>query len=149
MTIRTKSFEELTKVELYQLLQLRNEVFVLEQQCAYQDLDGMDDKALHVMGFEDEEMVAYTRIFPPGVYDDYARIGRVVVRKNHRSKGLGVDIMNATMDAVKSNYQTTAMSLSAQTYLVRFYEDMGFRKTGKEYLEDGIPHVLMVRDLLG
>ncbi len=146
MIIRTKSFEELTKAELYQLLQLRNEVFVLEQQCAYQDLDGMDDKAVHVMGFEDQEMVAYTRIFPPGVYDDYARIGRVVVRNTYRNKGMGIEIMQATMDAVKSNYQTTAMSLSAQTYLVKFYRDMGFSETGNEYLEDGIPHVLMVRE---
>ena len=144
MTIRTKSFEELCSAELYQLLQLRSEVFIVEQECAYQDVDGMDQEALHLMGYEDDELLAYTRIFPPGVYDDYARIGRVVVRKAHRSKGLGVEIMNATMEAAKTNFNTSKISLSAQTYLVRFYRDMGFRETGKEYLEDGIPHVLMV-----
>ena len=146
MTIRTKSFEELCSAELYQLLQLRSEVFIVEQECAYQDVDGMDQEALHLMGYEDDELLAYTRIFPPGVYDDYARIGRVVVRKAHRSKGLGVEIMNATMEAAKTNFNTSKISLSAQTYLVRFYRDMGFRETGKEYLEDGIPHVLMVMD---
>ena len=144
MTIRTKSFEELTKTELYQLLQLRSEVFVVEQECAYQDVDGMDQQALHILGYEGDELVAYTRVFPVGVYDDYARIGRVVVRNNYRSKGLGLEIMKATMEAVKSNYGTSKMSLSAQTYLVKFYQDMGFSEIGKEYLEDGIPHVLMV-----
>ncbi|MBT8178620.1 MAG: GNAT family N-acetyltransferase [Eudoraea sp.] len=146
MRILTKSFEDLSLTELYQLLQLRSEVFVVEQECAYQDVDGMDQEALHVMGFEGEVMLAYTRVFPPGVYDDYARIGRVVVRKTVRSKGLGVDIMKATMEAVKAKYNTSKMSLSAQTYLVKFYRDMGFHETGNEYLEDGIPHILMVKD---
>ncbi|MBT8203738.1 MAG: GNAT family N-acetyltransferase [Eudoraea sp.] len=146
MRILTKSFEDLSLTELYQLLQLRSEVFVVEQKCAYQDVDGMDQEALHVMGFEGDEMLAYTRVFPPGVYDDYARIGRVVVGKNQRSKGLGVDIMKATMEAVKAKYNTSKMSLSAQTYLVKFYRDMGFHETGNEYLEDGIPHILMLKD---
>ncbi len=144
MTIQTKSFDELSKSELYQLLQLRSEVFVVEQECAYQDVDGMDQEALHVLGTDDKELVCYTRIFPPGIYDEYARIGRVVVRNTHRNQGLGIEIMNATMAVIKSNYGTTGMSLSAQTYLVKFYQDMGFEKTGKEYLEDGIPHVLMI-----
>ncbi len=146
MTIQTKSFDELSKSELYQLLQLRSEVFVVEQECAYQDVDGMDQEALHVLGTDDNELVCYTRIFPPGIYDEYARIGRVVVRNTHRNQGLGIEIMNATMAVIKSNYGTTGMSLSAQTYLVKFYEDMGFHKTGKEYLEDGIPHVLMIKE---
>ncbi len=145
MQIFTKSFKDLSREELYQLLQLRSEVFIVEQECAYQDVDGKDDVALHVLGYEGDELVAYTRFFPPGVYDDTARIGRVVVRKTHRGKSLGVDIMKGTMEAIEQQLNTDKMSLSAQTYLIRFYRDMGFRETGEEYLEDGIPHVLMVK----
>ena len=145
MQVFTKSFDELSRKELYQLLQLRSEVFIVEQECAYQDVDGKDDIALHVLGYEGDELVAYTRFFPPGVYDDSARIGRVVVRDTYRGKGLGVDIMMATMEAIKKQVQTEHMSLSAQTYLIRFYRDLGFEETGEEYLEDGIPHVLMIR----
>ena len=145
MQVFTKSFKELSREELYQLLQLRSEVFIVEQECAYQDVDDKDDIALHVLGFKGDDLVAYTRFFPPGTYDDTARIGRVVVREAHRGKGLGVDIMKATMEAVKKHFKTESMSLSAQTYLTRFYIDLGFRVMGEEYLEDGIPHVLMVK----
>lgn len=140
-----KTFDQLSREELYQLLQLRSAVFVVEQDCAYQDVDGKDNEALHILGYEGDDLVAYSRVFPPGVYDDTARIGRVVVHSSYRSKGLGVDIMKATMAAVKEYFNTHRMSLSAQTYLIKFYTELGFEVVGEEYLEDDIPHILMVK----
>lgn len=140
-----KRFDELEVNELYSLLQLRSEVFVVEQDCVYQDIDGKDDKALHIMGFHDGNLVAYTRCFPPGIYFEEAAIGRVVVRKTARNKAFGHDILRASMEAIKENFNTSQIKLSAQTYLVRFYESHGFEQIGKGYLEDGIPHIGMIK----
>ncbi|MCX7551285.1 GNAT family N-acetyltransferase [Xanthomarina sp. F2636L] len=144
--IITKSFEELSKQELYQLLQLRAEVFVVEQECAYQDVDGKDNKALHVLGFKDNKLVAYTRIFKPGFYFKEASIGRVVVSENERQHKYGYDIMQASVDAIKAYFNETTIKISAQCYLKRFYNNLGFIETGQEYLEDGIPHMAMIKN---
>ncbi|PKA82950.1 ElaA protein [Ulvibacter sp. MAR_2010_11] len=144
MEIAVKKFDALTIYELYDILQLRSEIFVVEQDCVYQDLDGKDAKALHVLGWHDGKIVAYTRCFPPGVYFEAASIGRVVVEVNHRKYGFGHDIMKASIEAIENHFGTNSIKLSAQTYLKRFYESHGFSIIGEEYLEDGIPHIAMI-----
>lgn len=146
LNIVTKLFEELTVEELYSLLQLRSEIFVVEQNCVYQDLDGKDQKALHVLGFKNNKVVAYTRIFKPGDYFEYASIGRVIVAKNERQHGYGYDIMKASISAVKSHFNETSIKLSAQCYLKKFYNNLGFIEVGEEYLEDDIPHIAMIKN---
>lgn len=146
MKIEIKTFNELTSRELYKVLQLRSEVFVVEQDCVYQDIDGKDEKALHVLGWENEELVAYTRCFKQGDYFDQASIGRVIVKENYRKFGYGHEIMKASISEIKNRYQTQNIKLSAQQYLTAFYESHGFQQTGEGYLEDGIPHIAMIKD---
>ena len=145
ITIITKTFNELSLNELYQILQLRSEVFVVEQNCPYQDLDYKDQKALHVLGFKNNNIVAYTRIFNKGDYFEYASIGRVVVLKNERMHKYGYDIMNASIKEIESKFNQTTIKISAQKYLINFYSNLGFKQIGEEYLEDNIPHIAMIR----
>jgi ElaA protein len=145
MEITIKTFDELTIYELYSLLQLRSEVFVVEQDCVYQDLDGKDVKALHVLGLLEGKLVAYTRCFKPGIYFEEASIGRVIVDKDYRKFKLGHEIMKASIQGISEYYNTQTIKLSAQTYLIKFYESHGFRVVGEGYLEDGIPHVAMIK----
>ena len=146
LEIKVKSFEALTKHELYYLLQLRSEVFVVEQDCVYQDIDGKDEKALHVLGFKDEKLVAYTRIFKSGDYFEETSIGRVVVAKNERQFKYGYDIMEASIKAIKNHFNETTIKISAQCYLKKFYTNLGFKAVGEAYLEDDIPHIAMVKE---
>ena len=120
-------------------------MFVVEQDCVYQDLDGKDKKALHVIGKKENRTVAYTRIFGPGDYFKEASIGRVVVAQSERKYGFGKQIMEASIKAIKDEYKEDIIKLSAQTYLKNFYNDLGFVAVGEPYLEDGIPHVAMVK----
>ena len=145
MEIEVKKFNELTIYELHDLLQLRSEVFVVEQDCVYQDIDGKDENALHVFGKKDGNMVAYTRIFAPGFYFPQAAIGRVVVPADQRKFGYGHVIMEASIQAIKNEYQKKEIKLSAQEHLRKFYESHGFTQIGEGYLEDGIPHVAMIK----
>jgi ElaA protein len=145
LKICIKTFDQLTKIELYNLLQLRSEVFVVEQDCVYQDIDGKDQKAIHVLGFKDEELVAYTRIFKPGDYFEDASIGRVIVKENQRKFKFGYDIMNVSISAIKQQFNTNKITISAQVYLKQFYNNLEFFEVGEPYLEDGIPHVKMIR----
>ncbi len=145
LDIKTKYFEALTTKELYDLLQLRSEVFVVEQDCVYQDVDGKDQKALHILGYKKDQLVAYTRVFKPGDYFKEASIGRVVVKEEERQYKFGYDIMNASIDAIKNNYKESIIRISAQTYLKRFYNNLDFIEVGEEYLEDGISHINMVK----
>ncbi len=138
-----KSYTQLNLQELYAVLQLRAEVFVVEQNCVYQDLDGKDSLAHHVLGQATDKLVAYSRIFAPGTYFKEASIGRVVVSPSARGLGYGKDIMNASIKAVANQFGTQNIRLSAQCYLHQFYSDLGFVPKGKEYLEDGIPHIAM------
>jgi len=146
LEITVKTFDELSLQELYELLQLRSEVFVVEQDCVYQDIDGKDQKALHVLGFQNEKLVAYTRLFKPGDYFDKASIGRVVVKQSERHLKLGYEIMEASIKAVENQYHTTVIKISAQAYLKRFYNNLGFNEIGESYLEDGIPHIAMLKE---
>jgi len=145
MNIFVKTFSKLSTQELYDILQLRSEVFVVEQDCVYQDIDGKDQKAIHVIGTKNNEVVAYTRIFKPGDYFERAAIGRVVVKDSERQYGYGKIIMKATIDYIENNLKDSAIALSAQTYLLQFYKNLGFVEEGKEYLEDGIPHIKMLK----
>ena len=144
MEIRIKSYKELSKAELYQVLRERSAIFVVEQNCPYQEVDNKDQMALHVMGIESGELIAYARVFKAGDYETEASIGRVLVGKSHRNRGLGQEIMKASLDAVKTRFKTDTVVVSAQRYLEKFYEDLGFKITGDPYLEDGIPHIKMV-----
>ena len=145
MDISVKTFSELTKEELYQVLRLRCEVFVVEQNCPYQDLDNKDQIALHVLGKDEDALVAYTRIFGPGDYAENTSIGRVVVAHEGRKHGYGKQIMEASLNEAKKRFPKCSVELSAQTYLIKFYNDLGFSVIGEEYLEDGIPHIRMIK----
>ena len=144
MKITIKTFDKLSTTELYDILQLRSEVFVVEQDCVYQDIDGKDQKALHVLGEKDGKLIAYTRCFKPGDYFKEASIGRVVVSESQREYKLGNTIMAASIEAINKQYNTKVIKLSAQCYLNKFYNNLGFKAIGEEYLEDGIPHVAMI-----
>ncbi len=144
ITIETKSFSELSTEELYKILRLRSEVFVVEQDCVYQDIDNKDQKALHVIGYKDGEVVAYTRIFKAGDYFEEASIGRVVVKESEREHKYGYDIMKASVEAIAIYFNDKHVKISAQTYLKRFYNNLKFFEVGEEYLEDGIPHIQMI-----
>lgn len=146
LKVYIKSFSELTTNELYAILQLRSEVFVVEQNCVYQDIDYKDQKALHVIGIKNDKVVAYTRIFKSGDYFSKASIGRVVVEKNERKYGYGHVIIKDSIKAIENNFKETSIKISAQTYLKKFYESHGFQKVGEEYLEDGIPHIGMIKN---
>ena len=145
LDIQVKTFQELTTDQLYNLLQLRRQVFVVEQDCVYQDIDYKDQKALHVLGFKDQKIVAYTRIFKPGDYFEYSSIGRVVVLENQRKFKFGYQIMEASIKAIKDQFKETNIKISAQCYLNKFYTNLGFKAIGETYLEDGIPHIAMVK----
>ena len=145
MDITVKTFSELNTDELYDILQLRSEVFVVEQDCVYQDIDGKDQKALHVIGIKEGKIIAYTRCFDAGDYFEKASIGRVVVEASQRKFKYGHDIMKASIEAIKNNYQTESIKVSAQVYLTKFYNSHGFYQVGEGYLEDGIPHIAMVK----
>lgn len=143
INFEVKHFDELSTHELYKILRLRAEVFVVEQDCVYQDIDNKDQKALHIIGYKDEIIVAYTRIFAAGDYFDQASIGRVVISEKERKYGYGHDLIKHSITAIKDNYKTDKIKISAQCYLKRFYEKHGFTQQGEEYLEDGIPHIAM------
>jgi ElaA protein len=145
MNISIKTFEQLSTKELYYILRLRSEVFVVEQDCVYQDVDDKDQKALHVLGIKDDKLVAYARIFKPGDYFKNTSIGRVVVKKEERKYGFGKDIMLGSLKAIKEEIGLVKVELSAQVYLKRFYNDLGFIEIGEGYLEDGIPHIRMLK----
>jgi len=144
LNIVIKPFNELSILELYNLLQLRSEVFVVEQDCVYQDIDGKDQKALHVIGYKNDRIVAYTRLFKPGDYFKASSIGRVIVVKNQRQFKYGYDIMEASIKAIKTHFNVTEIKISAQCYLKKFYNNLEFFEVGDEYLEDGIPHIGML-----
>lgn len=145
MQIEIRKFDELSLKELYMILRLRAEVFVVEQNCVYQDIDGKDEKALHVLGKYRGELVAYTRCFAPGDYFEKASIGRVIVQENYRKSGFGHLIMKASIKEIEDRFQSNSIKLSAQQYLTGFYEAHGFQQTGEGYLEDGIPHIAMIK----
>jgi len=146
MNIEIKTFEEFNIQELYEVLALRSEVFVVEQDCVYQDIDGKDHKAIHVLGYKDDKLVAYTRCFNPGFYFEEASIGRVIVKVDQRKYGYGHDIINASIKEIEDRFKVNTIKISAQQYLTKFYESHQFKQIGEGYLEDGIPHIAMIRN---
>jgi len=142
---KIKRFNELSLAELYDLLKLRSEVFVVEQNCVYLDVDGKDEKALHLLGIFGEELVAYVRIFKPGDYFEEASIGRVLIKQIYRDRKWGYDLMHEAIRVTKAELNQTNITISAQCYLQKFYENVGFVQTSEMYLEDDIPHIEMKR----
>ncbi len=142
-----KHFRNLTTTELYQILQLRCEVFIVEQNCPFQDLDGKDYKCHHLMGFDraTQQIVAYTRLVPPGISYEEASIGRVVTSPSARKAGLGKELMQTSITIVQELYGGMPIKIGAQLYLKGFYESFGFEVCSEIYLEDGIEHIEMYR----
>ena len=146
MKIIIKTFQELTITELYQLLQLRSEVFVVEQDCVYQDVDGKDENALHVLGYKNNALIGYSRLFKPGNYFSKASIGRVVIKASERKFGYGHDLIQKSIEVIETLFKTKEIHISAQTYLKFFYESHGFVQVGDGYLEDDIPLIKMIKN---
>ena len=143
---KIKRFEALSLEELYSVLQLRSEVFVVEQNCVYQDVDGKDQKAIHLIGEFEGITVAYARLFQPKDYFENASIGRVIVKPSHRHLKLGHALMREAIQAIETTFGESKITISAQLYLQKFYESHGFVVTSETYLEDDIPHIEMERD---
>ncbi|QTV06102.1 GNAT family N-acetyltransferase [Faecalibacter bovis] len=141
-----KLFDELSAKELYQIIQLRNEVFVIEQDCIYQDADGKDLKCGHLWATINDDIVAYSRIVPKGVsYENEPSIGRVVTSDKVRGMGLGKQLIEYSIQTIENRLFTSSIRISAQLYLKAFYESFGFEQVSEEYLEDDIPHIEMLR----
>ena len=140
---KTKTFDELSTQELYQILRLRSEVFVVEQNCVYQDIDNKDHKALHLFGIVEGEIIAYSRLFKPGDYFEFSSIGRVVVAEKHRDKNFGHELIDQSILEINRRFNVQNITISAQLYLKKFYESHGFVATSETYLEDDIPHIEM------
>jgi ElaA protein len=142
----TKPFDALTLAELYALLQLRSEVFVVEQACAFQDIDGHDQAAYHLLGYTDAgELAAYARLFDAGRSYAQVSIGRVVTAPRHRGAGLGRALLHQAIGQCETLFGAQPIKIGAQQYLLAFYQSFGFVVEGEGYLEDGIPHAHMVR----
>lgn len=143
---KIKPFQALSLSELYSVLQLRSEVFVVEQNCVYQDIDGKDEKALHVLGECDGKIVAYARLFKPNDYFEKSSIGRVIVNQDFRDHKLGHALMREAIEGIRNHFGESQITISAQLYLKKFYESHGFTKTSEMYLEDDIPHIEMKKE---
>lgn len=140
------SFNELSASDLYAILQVRQQVFILEQNCLYPDIDGNDLVAYHAMLKDDNQLLAYGRFFLKGDFHaDYASIGRVLVHPEYRKKQLGHALLKYILEEVEGRFEYSAIKISAQTYLLEFYGKYGFKKVSAEYLEDGIPHIDMIK----
>ncbi|HXR84576.1 MAG TPA: GNAT family N-acetyltransferase [Hanamia sp.] len=146
VTWQCKFFTELTNFELYKILQLRNEVFIVEQKCAYQDLDNKDLNAYHFMGWDDKNLLAYTRLLPKGIsYPDAASIGRVITSATVRRKNLGKELMTNSIEEIYRLFGKIPIKISAQLYLKLFYKSFSFVQYTDVYMEDGIKHIGMIK----
>ena len=141
-------FDALTPAQLYAVMRLRSEVFVVEQNCVYLDADDKDQQSWHLMGWQGQKLAAYSRLLPPGLSYPSASIGRVMTAPEFRRTGAGRELMRRAIAEVETLFGTRQISIGAQLYLKRFYESLGFRQSGEAYLEDNIPHIPMdFRDL--
>ncbi len=141
-----KTFNDLLPHELYKILQLRSEVFVVEQNCVFLEMDDKDEGCMHYMCFENDALIAYTRLAPAGYIYKEASIGRVVTSPLHRGKGLGKELMQRSIKLCKQYFGDDAIKIGAQYHLMKFYEGFGFKVVGEKYMEDGIEHVHMRLD---
>ena len=142
----TKALDQLDTHELFELLKLRQEVFVVEQDCPYPDIDDTDRVAMHLCGWSEKKLVAYARLIKPGVSYTQASIGRVVVSPAARGAGLGQTLMEEALKQTERLYPAQPIKIGAQQPLENFYNDLGFKRTSEMYLEDGIPHIHMLRN---
>lgn len=142
---KIKNFDEFTVPELYAVIKARIDVFVVEQNCPYPDLDSYDQKAVHIWAEENGEVLASCRIFPEGIKYPETSIGRVLTTENARGKNLGRQLIKYAVETIENRFKTSQVRISAQDYLLKFYGEFGFEDTGKKYLEDGIPHTEMFR----
>ena len=143
-----RKYQDLSLDEAHDIFALRSEIFVVEQNCIYQDIDGKDKNAVHIIGKNEKEIVAYARIFVSGEpYSDFTSIGRVLVKKKSRGKSLGHQLMAFCIKFLETNDPKCSIKISAQTHLEKFYYIHGFKKQGESYLEDGIPHIEMLKEV--
>ena len=142
---KIKPFSKLSTEELYQILKIRQEVFIVEQTCYYLDADGYDQQAVHIWAEKEGEILAYSRVFEPGIKYKEASIGRVLTNPNYRKNKLGKILIRFSINTIEARFRTQSIRISAQDYLLHFYSEFGFQDTGKKYLEDDIPHTEMVR----
>jgi ElaA protein len=140
-----KKFEELTSKELYNILELRVEVFVVEQNCLYNECDRKDFKSTHLWCEMDGKVIAYCRILPPGVSYHEPSIGRVVSHPDFRHLKMGYQLMRHSLQIIENHFQTHSVRISAQSYLKSFYEKFGYQQVSEEYLEDDLPHMQMLK----
>jgi len=140
----TKTFDALTINELYALLRLREQIFIIEQNSVYADIDNKDQKAIHLLGRLDNKIIAYARLFNVGDYFKTASIGRVVVHKKYRKHKIGKTLMEKSITEIKNRFSQNTITISAQCYLLNFYQNLGFQSVGESYIEDGIQHKQMV-----
>jgi ElaA protein len=146
MEIELKHYQDLTKDEFHDMIALRIEVFVIEQDCPYQDLDGLDKDAYHLLLKENHEIIGTLRILKEGINYPEISIGRVVSSPKHRKRKLGHLMMERAMRFIQKELNSDSVRISAQTHLCAFYEKYGFLRTGNDYLEDGIPHSEMLHN---
>lgn len=148
LTLSIKDFTELAPIELYRICQARNDVFIVEQACAYADLDGIDLHCWHVQGLVDGELAVYARIIPPTHHSSgKPAIGRVLTVKKFRGQQFGRILMQQAIEVCQKNFINQPIVISAQTYLLDFYQSLGFVAQGERYLEDGIEHIDMLRPI--
>ena len=147
MTNKTRfiwhNFDSISKEQLYDVLSLRQRVFIIEQDCFYEDLDYSDQEANHLLLYKDNKLIGYSRVFAPGIKYDAASIGRIVIDLGFRGEGYGKDITKESIQFLENNFPGSDISISAQYRLVDFYEDLGFERGGSVYLEDDIDHIKM------
>ena len=144
MELNIKEFKELSNFELYKIIQVRINVFVVEQNCSYEECDDKDLKSYHLFYQDNETIAAYLRIIPAGISYSEPSIGRVLVKKEYRRQGLASEMMKKAVEFIKENFNSDSIRISAQKYLMDFYQDLGFKRVSEEYLEDDIPHYEML-----
>lgn len=140
-----KKFDDLSVQELYTILRLRSEVFVVEQNCVFQDMDNKDQLSYHLMGWDDGVLIAYTRLIPPGIAYELCSIGRVITSQAARGSGIGKLLMEKSIEEAHRLFGNTSIKIGAQLYLKEFYNSLGFKQSSDIYLEDGIDHIEMIR----
>lgn len=143
---KIKPFEKLSGAEVYEILKMRQEVFIIEQHCIYPDIDEEDFFGLHFWAECQGQVIAYCRIFPAKVTYEEVSLGRVLTSKAWRAKGVGKNLIFLAIQLIEARFKTRKIRISAQDYLLAFYGNFGFRSTGNSYLEDGIPHTEMLRE---
>ncbi|MGL4911519.1 MAG: GNAT family N-acetyltransferase [Romboutsia sp.] len=144
MDWKIKKFKELNIEEMYKILELRSEIFVVEQECPYQDCDGKDENSYHLFSEENGEIIAYLRIIEKGVSYDEISIGRVCISKCYRGKGISREMMLKAIEFIEQSLKEYEIKIQAQSYLLNFYKSLGFKEVSNEYLEDNIPHIDML-----